>query len=115
MDILSKIKNKTKQSVDRAPLVEYRDRLDAIDDEIMELFAKRYRVRDETMAVKVEHDMPIEVQSRVDEVIKRMVKKAEKLDVPTDFAKALYELVIDHSHQYEEQYRDMIKEEEVVS
>ncbi len=96
--------------IDRTPLIDFRDRLDAIDDEIMELFAKRYRVRDEMMEVKVEHDMPIEVPSRVEEVIKRMRKKADQLDVPTDFAEALYHLVIEYSHKYEEHYRAVIVE-----
>ena len=103
------------EEIDRTPLIPFRDRLDEIDDQIMELFAKRYRVRDETMEVKVEHAMPIEVQSRVTEVIKRMVKKADDLDVPPEFAKALYTLVIDYSHKYEEQYRETIAQEEEVA
>lgn len=101
------------ETIDRTPLIDFRDRLDEIDDQIMELFAKRYRVRDETMEVKVEHGMPIIVQERVDEVIKRMVKKADSLDFPTDFAEALYTLIIDYSHKYEEQFRDTVTEEEM--
>ena len=99
--------------IDRTPLIPFRDRLDAIDDQIMTLFAERYRVRDETMAVKLEHGMPIEVQSRVDEVINRMMKKADELDFPTDFAQALYALIIDYSHKYEENYRKTVKEKDV--
>ncbi len=103
------------KTVDRSPLVDFRDRLDEIDDQIMALFAKRYRVRDETMPVKRMHDMPIIVQSRVDEVINRAIKNAEELDVPADFARALYKLVIDYSHQYEEEfYSHLTKKEEIV-
>lgn len=81
----------------------FRDRLDKIDEEIIRLFGERYNVRREVYAFKKAHELPVIDQSRVHTVIDNAVKNAAKYDVPADFAKALYELVIDHSHKFEEE------------
>ncbi len=97
-------------SIDRIPLIQFRKRLDQIDQEIIRLFAQRYRVRDKTMIVKKEHDMSIESPERMNEVIEQVQVWAKNENVPIDFAKALYELVMDYSHKYEEDYRSQCKE-----
>ena len=86
-----------------ADMQPFRDRLDKIDDEIIRLFGERYKVRREVYAFKKAHDLPVIDQSRVNVVIDRAVQNALKQGVPTDFARALYELVIDHSHKFEEE------------
>lgn len=80
----------------------FRERLDKIDEEIIRLFGERYAVRREVYAHKQAHNLPVVDQSRVDVVIDRAVRNAEKYNVPTDFAEALYTLVIDYSHKFEE-------------
>lgn len=81
----------------------FRDRLDKVDEDIIRLFAERYNIRREVYAFKQAHDLPVVDQSRVNVVIDRAVKNAEKYNVPTDFAEALYHLVIDYSHKFEEE------------
>ena len=80
----------------------FRDRLDKVDEEIIRLFGERYNIRREVYAFKQANELPVVDQARVDVVIDRAVKNAEKYNVPTDFAEALYKLVIDYSHKFEE-------------
>ena len=93
------------EAADPKEITLYRRELEHIDAAIIETFGRRYRIRDETMPVKIKHNMPIEVQSRVDEVIEQMQEKARTKNIPVDFARELYQLVIDYSHLYERQYR----------
>lgn len=88
---------------DWSNLQSFRERLDQLDGEIMALFGKRYAIRREVLAAKKEYGLPVQDPARVNEVINRAVQNAEKHNVPADFAKALYELVIDYSHKFEEQ------------
>lgn len=88
---------------DWANMKPFRDRLDKIDAEIIRLFGERYKVRREVYAFKKTEGLPVIDQKRVNVVIDRAVENAIKQGVPTDFARALYELVIDHSHKFEEE------------
>lgn len=86
---------------DWSPLAGYRDKLDMLDADIMRLFGQRYALRREVMALKAQHDLPVEDKARVEDVIMKAKENAKKNDVPTDFAEALYRLVIDYSHAFE--------------
>src|SRR5690606_4146532 len=87
-------------------LKDLRDELDALDDRILALLAERYRIRDRVMALKIAHDMPIIAQDRVEPMLSRLEARAAALHIPPEFARALYSLVLDYSHKYEEEFRN---------
>jgi len=83
----------------------FRAELDALDDRILDLFAQRYRIRDRVMAVKAAHDLPIVAPDRVEAILTRLEGRARDAGIPEGFARALYGLVLDYSHKYEEEFR----------
>jgi chorismate mutase len=86
-------------------LKDLRDQLDALDDRILSLFSERYRIRDRVMELKIDHDMPIVAPDRVKAILTRLEAQAKDLKIPPEFARALYTLVLDYSHKYEEEFR----------
>jgi len=88
---------------DWAAMQPFRERLDKVDEDIIRLFGERYKIRREVYAFKKANELPTIDQKRVDVVIDRAVNNARKYDVPADFARALYEMVIDYSHKFEEE------------
>jgi chorismate mutase len=89
--------------IDWSPMQPFRSRLDDVDEEIIKLFGERYKIRREVGAFKKLNKLPAQDQSRVDEVIQRAKHNAINYNVPTDFAEALYKMVIDYSHKFEEE------------
>src|SRR5690606_1779599 len=87
-------------------LKDLREELDALDDRILALFAERYRIRDKVMALKIAHDLPIVAPDRVEAILTRLEAKATALNIPPEFARALYSRVLDYSHKYEEEFRN---------
>jgi chorismate mutase len=87
---------------DWSALEECRQKLDVIDAEIIRLFGERYQVRRDVKAIKTRADLPVQDPARVKVVIDQAVARAKDHNVPTDFAEALYTLVIDYSHKFEE-------------
>lgn len=87
---------------DWAALEDCRKRLDVVDQEIIRLFGERYNIRRDVKRIKNEVGLPVQDPARVKVVIDQVVEHAKTYNVPTDFARALYELVIDYSHKFEE-------------
>ena len=87
---------------DWAALEDCRKKLDIIDAEIIRLFGERYTIRREVKEIKNTQSLPVQDPARVKVVIDQAVEQAKKHNVPTDFAEALYTLVIDYSHKFEE-------------
>jgi chorismate mutase len=87
---------------DWSALQDCRTRLDQVDQEIMRLFGERYAIRREVKAIKQRAELPVQDPSRVKVVVDQAVAHAAQYNVPADFAQALYELVIDYSHKFEE-------------
>jgi chorismate mutase/isochorismate pyruvate lyase len=87
---------------DWSALANCRRKLDEIDREIISLFGDRYDIRRQVKQIKHQAELPVQDPARVKVVIDQAVENAKKYNVPTDFAAALYQLVIDYSHKFEE-------------
>ncbi|HEY1096348.1 MAG TPA: chorismate mutase [Alphaproteobacteria bacterium] len=87
---------------DWSALEECRRELDKIDAEIIRLFGERYNVRRRVKKIKHDQHLPVQDPARVKIVIDQVLSSARQHNVPLDFAEALYELVIDYSHKFEE-------------
>lgn len=84
-------------------LESYRDRIDAIDEEISRLLGERFEVCREVARYKAEHTILMMQSSRVEVVRDGYLRRAGELDVPIDFAAALFELMIDATCRMEDE------------
>lgn len=80
----------------------YRAKIDAIDDQIIDLLAARLDIIREVGALKAEKNIPPVLQDRVDEVRERCAKRGEGRNVDPALVRDLYTLVIDYSCALEE-------------
>lgn len=87
-----------------APLHPLRQQIDMVDDKIMALFGERYRLRDQMHRAKEAHGLPLRDPAREADVMRHATENARIYGVSPEFATALYTLVLEHAHQYEQHY-----------
>ena len=83
-------------------MADVRRSIDAIDDELVALFAKRQRQIERAARVKPLIDMPALVQERVDEVLARVLGAARREGLSLELAMKLWSTTIEWSIHYEE-------------
>ena len=66
-----------------------RRQIDILDNDLLELLAKRMRVSKEIGTYKKEHDMPILQAQRYDEILKNRIGQAEKMGMDGEFMKTV--------------------------
>lgn len=74
----------------------YRDRIDAIDEQIIDLLRKRYDVIEEVGVFKTENSIDPVLQDRVDEVRERAASMAAAKGLDEEFIRSLYAQLIKH-------------------
>ncbi len=72
----------------------FRRRLDAIDEQVAQLFGERFDICREIAAYKQAHEIPMMQPGRVAEVRARYLARGAEVDLPEDFTAALFELLI---------------------
>lgn len=87
---------------DKVVLAECRQRIDAVDEEIVALLAKRMKVVDGVIALKRERGIPALLPERVDEVLDHVRTVAEAKDCPPDLAEIVYRAVIAWTIEHEQ-------------
>jgi len=75
----------------------YRARIDAIDDEIVDLLARRMGVIREVAALKSERGIPAVLQDRVDEVRERCIARGLDNGLDPAFVRELYVRIIENA------------------
>lgn len=85
------------------PLTDLRRQIDQIDDQLIELLAKRYALLADIVKIKQKHGISHRVESRVQQVLERNEAAALKAGLPEGYAKALWHIIIDAAHTYESQ------------
>jgi len=83
----------------------FRDRIDALDDEIVDLLVKRTDIIREVGHFKFEHDIPAVLQDRVIEVRERAASRAADKGIDPALVRRLYQILIDYSCELEEQIK----------
>jgi chorismate mutase-like protein len=83
-------------------LAPYRARIDALDEQIIDLLRKRYSVIEEVGHLKAGQGIDAVLQDRVDEVRERAAALAKARGLDEDFIRKLYAQLIDHSCQLED-------------
>ena len=70
-------------------LTALRRQIDVLDNDLLELLAKRMRVSQEIGTYKKEHNMPILQAQRYDEILKDRITQAEKMGMSDEFMKTV--------------------------
>ncbi len=102
-DILSYVLNllvvrDTKQTTEN--LTELRRQIDEIDNQLLEVLAKRMRVSQEIGQYKKEHNMPVLQTGRYDEILAKRIAMAQSMGMDADFMKQILEAIHEESiHQ----------------
>jgi isochorismate pyruvate lyase len=76
--------------------------IDALDDEIVALFAKRQRQIERAARVKPSLELPARVPERIDEVLARVLGAARREGLSMELALTVWTHVIEWSISYEE-------------
>ena len=79
-----------------------RDRIDAIDEQLVALIAERLRVVDEVVSVKQAQGLPARLDERIEQVVARVRASAERLDAPPELVDVLWRTMIEWVITYED-------------
>ena len=80
-----------------------RDRIDAVDTEIVRLLARRMDCVSEVIGLKQAHGLPARIDARVEEVVAQVRAKAEEIGAPPDLAETVYRTMIEWVIAHEEE------------
>lgn len=80
-------------------LKELRNQIDLIDDELVQLFTKRMEISAQVADYKREHNMPIHVPAREQDILQAVAKKAGP-DMAS-YACELYSTIFELSRSYQ--------------
>jgi len=89
----------------------HRDRIDALDREIVALLAKRAGIIHEVALLKAEHGIPSILPARVEEVRELAASHAAACGIDPDMVRRLYTILIDYSCALEDKVKDKVKAE----
>jgi chorismate mutase len=82
-------------------LSDLREQIDDLDNELLQLLAKRMRVSREIGQYKLEHDMPILQTHRYDQILTDRAGQGERMEMSGDFIKQVLEAI--HSESVRQQ------------
>lgn len=85
----------TDRRADEMNLEELREEIESIDQELVELIARRTYVADTIAAVKEEQGMPTTDERQEERVMERAGANAEQFDVDANLVKAIFRLLIE--------------------
>lgn len=90
-----------KQSTEN--LANLRKQIDEIDNDLLELLARRMRVSNEIGIYKKEHNMPILQEKRYDEILQKRIAQAQDMGMSEEFMKTVLVAIHEESvrHQME--------------
>lgn len=84
----------------------YRARIDALDDQIIDLLAQRLAIIDEVAKVKADRDIPAVIEERVQEVIEHAATRAREKGVDPELARRIYAVIVAWCCDVEVEYID---------
>ncbi|MCH5328237.1 MAG: bifunctional 3-deoxy-7-phosphoheptulonate synthase/chorismate mutase type II [Coprobacter sp.] len=99
-DVLSYIINmlairETSQTTEN--LSELRKQIDELDDQLLELLAKRMRIAREIGQYKKEHNMPVMQTARYNDLLNRRISQAQSMSMDRDFMRAILQTIHEES------------------
>lgn len=88
----------------------YREKIDSLDDQLVDLLIAREKIIREVADVKLENNIPAVLQDRVDEVRDRCVARAVDAGMDGDYVREIYTKIITLSCNIEEEKMTADKE-----
>ncbi len=89
----------------------FRNRIDELDDKIVDLLAARTDIIREVGQFKFENNIPAVLPSRIDEVKERVAARAENKEFNADLIRQIYSTLIGYSCNLEEEILQNLSEE----
>lgn len=86
-------------------LKDFRNRIDELDEKIVDLLAARTDIIREVGQFKFENDIPAVLQNRIDEVRENAAARAARKGLDPDLIRHLYRLLIEYSCDLEEEIK----------
>ena len=83
----------------------YRQKINDLDDQIIDLLAERMAVINEVGHIKADKDIPAVISDRVNEVRERNVERAMENGLDGNLVRELYTRLIDYSCNLEEEIK----------
>ena len=80
----------------------FRGKIDAIDDEIVQLLARRFGIAAQVAAFKQANGIAVRLEDRIEEVLDRVADKARKNGAQADAVRAIYQTIIETTCRFEE-------------
>lgn len=87
-------------------LAPYREKIDDIDNQIIDLLGQRFEIVREVGILKTREGLKIEQTGRVDEVKERNAQRAAKYGFPPEVIRQIYTILIDYAHDLEYDIKD---------
>ena len=75
-------------------LKKLRDKIDRADFKIADALAKRFRITNEIIIFKKENNIPIEDKNREMEIMSKLEKLSQKLEIKSELLRNIWELII---------------------
>jgi len=88
-----------------------RDRIDALDDRIVDLLAERLRIAHEVAACKRRHGIPARLPDRIHAVMERCALAGAAQALDPDYVRALWAVIIEETCRLEERLLDAAPED----
>ena len=82
----------------------YREKIDRIDDAIVDLLAERMQIIDEVAALKADREIPAVLEDRVAEVRERCAARAAEKGMDPELIRRLYTVLVGWCCETEEQH-----------
>lgn len=105
LDSLRVGQSESEMDVHSDELQTLRNNIDAIDDELIQLFAKRLGFSEQIGKYKQENNVTILQIKRWKKTLKNQIKNGHALGLNEDFIKAVYQLIHDESITVQSQYK----------
>lgn len=83
-------------------LSQLRRQIDELDNNLLELLARRMRVSEEIGQYKKEHNMPILQAQRYDEILKKRISQAEQMGMDGEFMKTVLVAIHEESVRHQQ-------------
>ena len=90
-------------------LEDYREQIDALDEQIIDLLAKRFDIVQAVGHLKTKENLSVVQPERAEEVKRRAADMAASKGLDPQFIWTLYEMMIDHAHVVESAIMDEAK------
>lgn len=87
-------------------LAPYREKIDAIDNQLIDLLGERFEIVRQVGVLKTKEGLKIEQTNRVDEVKERNAQRAAKYGFPPEVIHQIYTILIDYAHDLEYDIKD---------